>query len=302
MAVTHAKKNPWVTIKEYALVSVGLTIYALAWVIFLIPNHLVGGGVTGVATLIYYATGFPISISYFGINFILLIIALRTVGWDFGIKTIYGVLLASLLLQIVPLFVPQDLIQALALENGKLVAALIGGACAGAGLGMVLAQGGSSGGTDIVAQVINHYRNISPGRILLWCDLVIIGSSFFISDEPTIGLKVARLLYGYIIMGICSYTVDLVISGARRSVQFFIFSEKYEQIADRINQEMHRGVTVINTEGWYTKKEHKVLLVIVRHTQANKVSKIIKEIDKQAFISVGAVSGVYGSGFEVLKS
>ncbi len=302
MSGTFTKKNPWTVLKEYSIITLGLISYVTAWVVFMIPNHLVGGGVTGIASLLYYATGFPISITYFGINFILLVIALKTVGWGFGIKTIYGVGLASLLFQFIPLCIPQDLIQAMALENGKLISALIGGAIGGAGLGLVLAQGGSSGGTDIVAQVVNNYRNISPGRIMVWCDLVIIGSSFFISDEPTVGLKVARLLYGYLIMAISSYTVDFVISGARRSVQFFIFSDKYDQIADRITTEMHRGVTVIDSEGWYTKTDHKILLVIVRHTQANSVSKIIKEIDKHAFISVGTVTGVYGSGFEVLKS
>lgn len=292
----------WSVIKEYAIITLGLLIYTVAWVVFLIPNHLVGGGVTGVASLLFYATEIPISITYFGINVILIGIGLKTIGWRYGIKTIYGVTLASLFLQFIPGLIPSDLIQALALENGKLVAALIGGALSGVGVGIVLAQGGSTGGTDIIAQIINNYRNISPGRIMLWCDLVIIGSSFFVADEPTLGLKMARLLYGYLIMVISSYTVDLVISGARRSVQFFIFSEKYEEIADRVSQEMHRGVTVITSEGWFTKSEHKILLVIVRHTEANRVSRIVKEVDKKAFLSVGTVSGVYGSGFEKLKS
>lgn len=292
----------WSVIKEYAIITLGLLIYTVAWVIFLIPNHLVGGGVTGVASLLYYATEIPISITYFGINVILIGIGLKTIGWRYGVKTIYGVTLASLFLQFIPDLIPSDLIQALALENGKLVAALIGGALSGVGVGIVLAQGGSTGGTDIIAQIINNYRNISPGRIMLWCDLVIIGSSFFVADEPTLGLKMARLLYGYLIMAIASYTVDLVISGARRSVQFFIFSENYEEIANRVSQEMHRGVTVITSEGWFTKSEHKILLVIVRHTEANRVSRIVKEVDKKAFLSVGTVSGVYGSGFEKLKS
>jgi uncharacterized membrane-anchored protein YitT (DUF2179 family) len=134
------------------------------------------------------------------------------------------------------------------------------------------------------------------------CDLVIIGSSFFVSDEPTIGLKLAVVLYGYLIIGMSSYTVDTVLSGAKRSVQYFIFSKHHQEIADRISTDLHRGVTVITSQGWYSKTEQKVLLVIARRTESNTIAKIVKEIDKNAFISIASVSGVYGAGFEVLKT
>ncbi|MDD4920450.1 MAG: YitT family protein [Bacteroidales bacterium] len=289
-------------IKEYLLITIGLLVYVASWTTFLIPNQLVGGGVTGIATLIFYTTGLPISVSYLAINAVLIIIGLKTIGWKFGIKTIYGVVLAGIAFQFMPRIIPADLIQAMALDNGKLVSSLLGAVMSGVGVGTVIAQGGSTGGTDILAQIIGKYRNISPGRIMMSCDLVIIGSLFFISDEPTIGLKLAAVLYGYLIIGLAGYTVDTILSGAKRSVQYFIFSSRHQEIADRISKELQRGVTVISSQGWYTKSEQKVLLVIVRRTESNAIAKIIKEIDRDAFISMASVSGVYGAGFEVLKT
>lgn len=289
-------------IKEYLLITLGLLIYVAAWTTFLVPNHLVGGGVTGISTLIYYATGLPISVSFLAFNDVLIIVGLRTIGWKFGIKTIYGVIMTAIAFQVMPKVIPMDLIQAMALDNGKLISSLLGAAIAGFGVGTVIAQGGSTGGTDILAQIIGKYRNISPGRIMMSCDLVIIGSSFFVSEEPTIGLKLAVVLYGYLIIGLSSYTVDTILSGAKRSIQYFIFSQKYNEIADRISTDLHRGVTVISSQGWYTQSEQKVLLVIVRRTESKAIAKLVKEIDKNAFISMGSVTGVYGAGFEVLKT
>ena len=142
------------TIKEYVLITIGLLIYVASWTTFLIPNQLVGGGVTGIATLIFYATGLPISISYLAFNIILIVIGLRTIGWKFGIKTIYGVIMTALAFQLIPRIIPQDLIQALALDNGKLISSLLGAAISGAGVGIAISQGGSTGGTVILAQII----------------------------------------------------------------------------------------------------------------------------------------------------
>jgi uncharacterized membrane-anchored protein YitT (DUF2179 family) len=297
---TLRKAGP--VIREYLLITIGLLVYVAAWTTFLIPNHLVGGGVTGISTLIYYATGLPISVSFLAFNSVLIIAGLKTIGWKFGIKTIYGVIMTSIAFQVMPNIIPMDLINAMALDNGKLISSLLGAAVAGFGVGTVIAQGGSTGGTDILAQIIGKYKNISPGRIMMSCDLVIIGSSFFVSQEPTVGLKLAVVLYGYLIIGLSSYTVDTVLSGAKRSIQYFIFSHKYQEIADRISTDLHRGVTVISSQGWYTRSEQKVLLVIVRRTESKAIAKIVKEIDKEAFISMGSVTGVYGAGFEVLKT
>ncbi len=290
------------SIKEYLLITIGVLVYVASWTTFIVPNQLVGGGVTGISTLIYYTTGLPISVSYLTINAILIITGLKTIGWKFGVKTIYGVALAGISFQLMPGLIPADLIKAMALDNGKLVSSLLGAVMSGAGVGMVIAQGGSTGGTDILAQIIGKYRNISPGRIMMYCDVVIIGSLFFISDEPTAGLKLAAVLYGYFIVGLASYTVDTILSGTKRSVQYFIFSSRHQEIADRISKELQRGVTVISSQGWYTKSEHKVLLVIVRRTETNAVAIIIKEVDRDAFMSMASVSGVYGAGFEVLRT
>lgn len=289
------------TIKEYLIITIALVIYTLGWVVFLIPNHLVGGGITGVGVILYYATGFPAGYTYFIVNLILLLIAFKIIGWKFGVKTIYAIVLSSVLLEILPKVVAQDLIQELALDNGKLVSALIGGALAGLGIGMSFTQGGSTGGLDIVAQIINKYRNISPGRIMLTADLIIIASSLLIADEPTWGLKIARVLYGYLIIAISSYTLDIVNSGAKKSVQYFIFSSKYDLIADQIVHQVHRGVTLVSGEGWFTKKDVKILIIVARHTDSSRITHIVKNIDKNAFISIGNVSGVFGKGFEPIR-
>ncbi|MCL1973316.1 MAG: YitT family protein [Bacteroidetes bacterium] len=285
-------------IRAYLMITLGLLLYTGGWVVFLIPNHLVGGGVSGIGVLVYYATGFPVSYTFFAINAVLLLIALKVLGKGFGIKTVYGIVMAALCFQFLPQWIPADLIRELAVENGKLLATLIGGIMGGVGVGLTFSQGGSTGGTDIIALIINKYRNISIGRLILSIDVVIISCSFFTSEETNLGLRLATVLYGFILIGVTGYTIDLMIAGTKQSLQLFIFSKKYEQIADRLTNEMNRGVTLISGAGWYTKTERKILMVIVRRTEANTVYRIIKEEDRDAFLSVGSVMGVYGRGFD----
>jgi uncharacterized membrane-anchored protein YitT (DUF2179 family) len=287
-------------IKAYTLITFGLVIYVMAWVVFLMPNHLVGGGVSGIGALIEYATGFRLSYTYFIINIGLLLLALKILGRGFGAKTVYAIFLTTLLFRLFPHIIPADFIHEISIENGKLLSAMIGGVLVGSGIGITFMQGGSSGGTDIVALIINKYKNISPGKIILSIDMVIIACSFFVSQEVTLGQKLAAVLYGYIVVGLTGYTVDMWMSGARQSLQFFIFSKKYEEIATRITNEMNRGVTVVPAEGWHTKAEHKVLIVIARKTESGIIFNIIKEEDRDAFLSVGSVMGVYGKGFSSL--
>lgn len=267
---------------------------------FLIPNGLVGGGVTGISAIIYYMSGFPVSYSYLIINTVLLALAVKILGKQFGIKTVYAVAVVSLFLKFLPGVIPVELIEDIAIGNGKLLSAIIGGACAGAGIAITFTQGGSSGGTDIVALIINKYRNISPGRLILMMDIIIIASSLLIPTDGSLGGRVAVVIYGYVLIGVSSYTIDLVLSGARQSIQIFIFSKKHEEIADRITA-IGRGVTVINAMGWFTKQQGKVLMVIVRRTESNYVYKVVREIDRNAFLSVGNVMGVYGQGFDEMK-
>ncbi len=287
-------------IKEYILIALGLLIYTIGWVVFLIPNQLVGGGVTGISAILFYATGFPVSYSFFIINAILLGIALKILGKAFGIKTVFAIIISSVFLDILPGIIPADFIADVAISNGKLLAAIIGGICAGAGIGITFTQGGSSGGTDIIALIINKYRNVSPGRIILMIDILIIASSFVVPSDDTLGHRFAIIIYGYLLIGVTGYTIDVVLSGTKQSLQIFIFSKNYEEIADRVTM-LGRGVTVIDAKGWFTKQDGKVLMVIVRRTESNLIYKIVREVDRDAFLSVGSVMGVYGNGFDKMK-
>lgn len=287
-------------VKEYTIIALGLLLYTIGWVVFLIPNHLVGGGVTGLSAIIYYATGFPVSYTFFLINAVLLGLALKILGRGFGAKTVFAIIVSSVFLDFLPQIIPADLINDISIENGKLLAAIIGGACSGAGIGITFTQGGSTGGTDIIALIINKYRNVSPGRIILLIDVIIIASSFIVPSDDTIGHRFAILIYGYLMIAVISYTIDVVLSGTKQSLQIFIFSKNFSEIADRIT-EMGRGVTVIDAKGWFTKQDGQVLMVIVRRTEINLVYKIVREIDRDAFLSVGSVMGVYGKGFDQMK-
>jgi uncharacterized membrane-anchored protein YitT (DUF2179 family) len=175
------------------------------------------------------------------------------------------------------------------------LSAVLGGGIAGIGLGIVFSRGGSTGGTDIIAAIINKYRNISPGRIILYCDVIIIGSSYFVLRS------IDKMVYGYVVMAVCSYALDAVLSGANRSAQMLIFSPKYAEIADFINQQRYRGVTVVDGVGWYTKENVKVVITVVRKKETGAIFRKIKEIDPNAFISMGSVMGVFGQGFDQLK-
>jgi uncharacterized membrane-anchored protein YitT (DUF2179 family) len=295
------KNKVLATLKSYAIITLGLIFYVLAWVVFIIPHQLVGGGVTGISAVIQYCTGFNVSYSFFIINAVLLLIALKVLGPSFGVKTIYAMVVTTLLLRFMPFVIPEEFIRIIALENGKLLSVMIGGTISALGISLTFSQGGSSGGTDIIALMITKYRAISPGKILLFLDVFIIGSSLIVPTEGSWGVRVANLMYGYVMAGVFSVALDLFVSGSKQSVQIFIFSKKYEKIADRITSDVHRGVTALEGKGWYTKTESTVLMVVARKPELKLLLNLIKEEDPQAFISVGSVSGVYGSGFDVIK-
>lgn len=289
-------------LKEYFIIALGLALYALGWIIFIIPNNLVGGGVTGFSAIIQYCTGFDLSYTFFITNVILLLIGLKVLGKGFGAKTVFAIVLTSVFLKFFPLFIPQSFIDEFASTNGKLLCAIIGGAMSGAGIGMTFTQGGSSGGTDIIALIITKRHNVTPGKVLIAIDSLIILSSIIIPGETDWGVKIAVIIYGFILEAISATSIDLVLSGSKQSVQVFIFSKKYAEIADRINAEVERGVTVLNGTGWYSKTEGNILMVIARKHEYSRILKIAKEEDDKAFISIGSVNGVYGEGFEMIKS
>lgn len=295
------KSKVFATIKSYAIITLGLVFYVLAWVVFIIPHQLVGGGVTGISAVIQYCTGFNVSYSFFIINGVLLLIALKVLGPAFGVKTIYAMVVTTLLLRFMPFVIPEEFIKIIALDNGKLLSVMIGGTLSALGISLTFSQGGSSGGTDIIALMITKYRAISPGKILLVLDIFIIGSSLIVPTEGSWGVRVANLVYGYVMAGVFSVALDLFVSGSKQSVQIFIFSKNYEKIADRITMDVHRGVTALEGKGWFTKTESTVLMVVARKPELKMLLNLIKEEDPQAFISVGSVSGVYGYGFDAIK-
>ena len=288
-------------IKDYLVISLGLLLYTLAWAVFIIPHHLVGGGVTGISAIVQYITGFNMSYTMFIINAVLLLIALRILGTSFGARTVYAIVFSSIAFRIVPELIPQEFIQQFALDNGKLLSVIFGGALSGLGCSLAITHGGSSGGTDIVALMINKFYNISTGTVIIILDIIIIACSLFIPSDATWGSRFANVIYGYIASGVFSYALDLFMTGQRQSVQILVFSDHYDRIAEKIALESNRGVSVFDAQGWYSKQNRKVLLVVVRKSEMNRILSMIKSEDKSAFISVGSVHGVYGEGFEKIK-
>ncbi len=284
------RENALAVLKSYSIITVGLFINAIGWTVFLIPAEITGGGITGVSSLLYYAFQFKIGLSYLIINSVLILLGIRVLGRSFGIKTIFATVVLSLFLSILEGLVPEPIVD----EN--FMSAVLGGILAGAGVGLAISQGGSTGGTDIIAMMINKHRNISPGKILLYLDIIIITSSYLIFNS------IEKIVYGYVSMAVTAYAIDMVLTGAKRTVQMFILSKKYEIIANRVGTEVRRGITILNGKGWYTQEETKILMILVRKQESNHILKIIKETDPDAFISLGNVMGVYGSGFERIKT
>ena len=301
-------KSALVIFKEYLLITLGILIYVLGWVIFLTPNNLIGNGVTGISSIVQYALGIKMGYTYFVINVILLAVAFFAIGANFGSKTIYAILLASVSLNVLQDLIPPTIIDTLAIQNGKLMSTITGGIMIGIGIGMSISQGGSTGGTDIIALIVSKYRNISPGRMILSMDVVIILSSLAVPSYTASGElvpfveKITTVVYGLLLVTINGYVIDLYLAGSKQSVQLFIMSKEYEKIADGITGYLHRGVTSIPAVGWYTKNDSRLLMVITRKSDLNFMLKYIKSIDGDAFLSVSSVTGVYGRGFDAIKS
>lgn len=312
------KQDVYKAVKEHLIIVLGLLLYAISWNVFIFPHQMAGGGATGICAIIMYATqgllpdgvqhffqdtlgmasvggGIPISLSYFILNGVLLVVSVKEFGWKVSLRSILGVLVLSMWL-----WVPfRDIYENIA---GKplpifdpFMSAILAGIFCGFGLALVFVNNGTSGGTDILAKVINKHRPVPLGRALLLCDVVVISASGFL---PGAGLD--RIVYGLIIMVVLSSTIDVYINGLRQSVQFFIFSPKYAEIADAITRQADRGVTLLDGQGWYSKQPVKVVTVMARKTESTQIFSIVKEIDPKAFISQSAALGVYGEGFDVI--
>ena len=277
--------------KDYVMIALGMILYGIGWTVFLLPNDITTGGVPGIASIVYFAIGLPVQYVYFAINFILLLLAIRILGWKFSIKTIFAVFTLTFFLSVI-----QQVTQGITLLHDQpFMACVIGASFCGSGIGIAFSSNGSTGGTDIIAAIINKYRDITLGKVMLICDLIIISSSYFVLKDWE------KVVYGYVTLYICSFVLDQVVNSARQSVLFFIISDKYEEIGKRINVYPHRGVTVINASGFYTGKEIKMLFILAKKRESGIIFHLIKEIDPNAFVSQSAVIGVYGEGFDRIK-
>ena len=289
------KKKQHVII-SYLVITLGIMIYTFGWAAVMLPAKIVGGGVSGISSVLYYALGIhiPIGVMNLVINAVLVLIGFKVLGSKFGANTIYGIVMSSLcfilwqqVLHVETLF---DVSQ-----FGGFMCAIIGGALCGGGIGMTFAMGGNSGGTDIIALIVSKFYNISPGKVIMYLDIFIIGSSFFVSH------KLENVVFGYIVMVTMTYVLDMVLDGNKQSYQILVFSQKNKEIGDAITNEVGRGATLLDAEGCYSHQGIKVLIVMVHKTDKPHVMQIIHRIDSNAFISVSKAQGVYGKNFEKLK-
>lgn len=284
---------------SYLVITLGILTYTFAWAAFMLPARIVGGGVSGISSVLYYAVGLPLPIGVmnFIINGILLVVGFRVLGSKFGANTIYGIVMSSAcfilwqqVLHVENLFMVDGV-----MAFDPFMCAIIGGALCGGGIGLTFSMGGNSGGTDIIALILTKYYNISPGKVIMYLDIVIVGCSFFVSHQIT------NVVYGYIVMVVMTYVLDMVLDGNKQSYQILIFSAKNKEIGEAITGEVGRGATLLNAEGCYSHQQQQVLMVMVHKTDKPHVMQIIHRLDKDAFISVSKTQGVYGRNFEKLK-
>ncbi len=277
-------------VRDYVVIAIGMFSYCIGWGIFLLPNNITTGGIAGVSSILYWGTGIPVQVSYSLINGALLLGALRILGWKFCVKTVYAVSVLT-----ISVALTQEYYDGHLLADQPFMAAIIGAVFCGCGVGLGLSSNGSTGGTDIIAAVINKYRDISLGRVIMICDVIIITSSYFVLRDWE------KVIFGYVVLYVVSFCIDQVVDSQRSSVQFFIISDKWQEIGQRINKEPHRGCTIINAQGFYSGKEVKMLFVLAKRRQSNMIFRIINDIDPHAFVSQSSVIGVYGEGFDQFK-
>ena len=283
-------------VMSYVVITLGLMLYTFGWSAFMLPMKIVGGGVSGMSAILYYAVGIhvPIGVLNFIFNAILVAIGFKMLGSKFGANTIYGIIMSSLCFILWQQVLHVD--QWFDVDHfGVFMCAVLGGVCCGAGIGLSFIMGGNSGGTDIIALIVCKYRNISPGRVIMLIDVIIIGCSYFVSH------KLDNVVCGYVVMVVMTYVLDMVLDGNKQSYQVMVFSMKNEEIAEAVTREVGRGATLLDAEGCYTHQQQKVLLMMVHRTDKAHVMQIIHRIDVNAFVSVSKAQGVYGKNFEKLK-
>lgn len=283
-------RNIWMSTRDYVMIIVGLCLYAFGFTAFVLPEKIVIGGLVGIGSLVYFLTGIKVAITSYGLNLILLAMAYKVVGRQFVIRTVFGAtVLNGLIFVMQPMF-PQPLI-----EQQTFMNIIIGAIMCGVGIGIVFTHNGSTGGTDIVAAMVSKHSNVTIGRMMIYVDFGIVSSSYLVFHQ------IDNVVYGLVVTFLASFMADQVINTNRRAVQFTIISHKWTQIADAINNDAHRGCTVLDGMGWYSKQEVRVLLVMCRKIESVTIMRIIKSVDKDAFVTQANVNGVYGQGFDMMK-
>ncbi len=278
-------------VKDYVMIGLGMIMYGIGWIIFLLPNDITTGGVSGIASIVFFATQMPVQYTYFAINAVLLLLALKILGFKFCVKTIYAVSLLTAFLSVLQGTMGEIHI----LQDQPFMACVLGASFCGGGIGIAFSSNGSSGGTDIIAAIINKYRDVSLGRVVMLCDMVIITSAYFVLRDWE------KVVYGYVTLYVCSFVLDQIVNSAHQSVQLFIISQHYKEIGERINKDMHRGVTVLDGTGLYTGNNVKMMFVLAKKRESPAIFRLIKNIDPDAFVSQSTVIGVYGKGFDHIK-
>ncbi|MCR4921896.1 MAG: YitT family protein [Bacteroidaceae bacterium] len=288
----------WEFVKDFLTINLGMAIYALGWAAFLLPYHITTGGMVGMFAILYYVTGFPIQYAVLIANILLLAISVKPLGWQFVIKSAYAVLALTLFLSVGQKVMTDDNGQFIQLmgEGQDSMACVLGAILNGVGVGTVLLSGGSTGGWDIVATLVNKYRNISLGRVMLYLDLLVIASCLPIFHDWRM------VVFGYVTLAIYTYVVDLLINSTRQDTQFIIFTHHYREISERIIHETAHSVTILNGEGYYSHQDIKVLITIVHKREHLKILRLVREMDPMAFVSQSRVEGVYGNGFNAIKA
>jgi uncharacterized membrane-anchored protein YitT (DUF2179 family) len=298
--MTDRQRFIWGEVRDYIFITLGLLLYTFGWTVFLLPYEIVTGGVTGVSAIIFYATGFRIENSYLIINVALLIVALRILGLRFMVKTFYAIIALYFMLKFAQDIVTDSDGKFLRIlgEGQEFMSLVIGCCFTGTSLAIVFLNNGSTGGTDIIAACVNKFYNFSLGQVLIGVDLIIIGSCLFIPEFGEPINRVYKVVFGLCTMVIENFMLDRVMNARRTSVQFLIFSEKWQEIAYAIGTQMDHGVTILDGHGWYTGERRKVLCILAKKRESLEMFRLIKHIDPNAFVSQSAVIGVYGEGFE----
>ena len=290
-------------IKDYFYITLGLLLYTFGFTVFLLPYEIVTGGIAGIGAIVFYSTGFPVQYTFFIINAVLIILALKTLGWKFLTKTIYATIMLTIMLEVAPTVTIQadGTFHKLLGENNDFMSLVIGCTITGTALATVFLNNGSTGGTDIVAAVLNKFHNISLGKALIIVDFCIIGSCLFVDSFGTVDLRFRKVVFGLCTMLIECLMLDYVMYWQRQSVQFLIFSKKYQEIAYAISRTTDHTLTILDGHGFWTGKPTKVLCLLAKKRESVHIFRLIKQIDPNAFVSQSSVIGVYGEGFDEMK-